>query len=83
MVYKLAADLGGMGFIENTKAACNLKNFDQHLSVNGCHGEWCKAIFATFAGAYNATKQDSEDDPGLKENGCESRASNSRSTRSI
>lgn len=35
-VYNLAADMGGMGFIELNKAECMLSVFNQYTHVNGC-----------------------------------------------
>ena len=35
VVYNLAADMGGMGFIENNKALCMLSRADQHAPADG------------------------------------------------
>jgi nucleoside-diphosphate-sugar epimerase len=67
-VYNLAADMGGMGFIENHKAECMLSVLiNTHLLVASRHNKVKKFFFASSACVYNAEKQDRPDIDGLKE----------------
>lgn len=67
-VYNLAADMGGMGFIENNKAACMLSVLiNTHLLIASKENRIKKFFYASSACVYNAGKQDSKDNPGLKE----------------
>ena len=67
-VYNLAADMGGMGFIENNKAACMLSVLiNTHLLVAAKTAKVSKFFFASSACVYNASLQDTTDNPGLKE----------------
>ncbi len=67
-IYNLAADMGGMGFIENNKAACMLSVLiNTHLLVAARDSGASKFFFASSACVYNATMQNSTDNPGLKE----------------
>jgi nucleoside-diphosphate-sugar epimerase len=67
-VYNLAADMGGMGFIENNKAACMLSVLiNTHLLMAAKENNVKKFFYASSACVYNASKQVSEDNPGLKE----------------
>jgi GDP-D-mannose 3',5'-epimerase len=67
-IYNLAADMGGMGFIENNKAACMLSVLiNTHLLVCAKEFEVRKFFFASSACVYNASKQDRTDIDGLKE----------------
>ena len=63
IVYNLAADMGGMGFIENNKALCMLSRADQHAPADG--GEATPAsprfFYASSACVYAADKQTSPD----------------------
>jgi nucleoside-diphosphate-sugar epimerase len=68
VVYNLAADMGGMGFIENNKALCmlsvlintNLINISKNQSVK-------KYFFASSACVYNQSLQSDAHNLGLKE----------------
>jgi GDP-D-mannose 3',5'-epimerase len=67
-VYNLAADMGGMGFIENNKAACMLSVLiNTHLLMAAKDHGAKRFFYASSACVYNGSKQDSEDNPGLKE----------------
>jgi len=67
-VYNLAADMGGMGFIENNKAACMLSVLiNTHLLMAAKSAKVSKFFFASSACVYNASMQDTTDNPGLKE----------------
>jgi GDP-D-mannose 3',5'-epimerase len=67
-VYNLAADMGGMGFIENNKAACMLSVLiNTHLLMAAKENGVKRFFYASSACVYNASKQESEDNPGLKE----------------
>jgi nucleoside-diphosphate-sugar epimerase len=67
-IYNLAADMGGMGFIENNKALCMLSVLiNTHLLV-AAHYEGVERFFyASSACVYNADKQRSADVTPLKE----------------
>lgn len=61
-VYNLAADMGGMGFIENNKALCMLSvliNTHMLLASRDCGVR--RYFYASSACVYNADKQRSED----------------------
>jgi nucleoside-diphosphate-sugar epimerase len=67
-IYNLAADMGGMGFIEKNKAACMLSVLiNTHLLMGAKLNGVSKFFFASSACVYNATKQSSVELPGLKE----------------
>jgi len=67
-VYNLAADMGGMGFIENNKAACMLSVLiNTHLLMSCKKHEVKKYFFASSACVYRADKQEVTANPGLKE----------------
>jgi nucleoside-diphosphate-sugar epimerase len=67
-VFNLAADMGGMGFIENNKAACMLSVLiNTHLLMAAKDFGVKRFFYASSACVYNGSKQDSEDNPGLKE----------------
>ena len=67
-VYNLAADMGGMGFIENNKAACMLSVLiNTHLLMAAKDHGVTRFFYASSACVYNGSKQDSENNPGLKE----------------
>ncbi len=58
-VYNLAADMGGMGFIENNKAACMLTVLiNTHLLMASKINGVSKFFFSSSACVYNADKQD-------------------------
>jgi GDP-D-mannose 3',5'-epimerase len=67
-VYNLAADMGGMGFIENNKALCMMSvltntNLLEASRLNGVE----KYFFASSACVYNQSRQLNTKNPGLKE----------------
>jgi len=67
-VYNLAADMGGMGFIENNKALCMLSvliNTHLLMATKECGTE--RYFYASSACVYNADKQKFEDVVPLKE----------------
>ena len=67
-VFNLAADMGGMGFIENNKAACMLSVLvNTHLLLACKENAVGRYFFASSACVYNDSKQSSPDNPGLKE----------------
>ena len=56
--YNLAADMGGMGFIENNKAACMLSVLiSTHLLVASRDNEVERFFYASSACVYNGSKQ--------------------------
>jgi nucleoside-diphosphate-sugar epimerase len=57
-VYNLAADMGGMGFIENNRALCMLSVLiNTHLLMAGREAGIERFFFASSACVYNADKQ--------------------------
>ncbi|MCO6044960.1 NAD-dependent epimerase/dehydratase family protein [Aeoliella sp. ICT_H6.2] len=67
-VYNLAADMGGMGFIENNKALCMLSVLiNTHLLQAAHEAGVDRFFYASSACVYNADKQKSEDVVPLKE----------------
>src|SRR5579862_3260260 len=57
-VYNLAADMGGMGFIENNKALCMLSVLiNTHLLMAAKQAEVSRFFFSSSACVYNADKQ--------------------------
>ncbi len=67
-VYNLAADMGGMGFIENNKALCMLSVLINTHMLQSCHETGVDRYFyASSACVYNADKQKSEDVIPLRE----------------
>lgn len=67
-VYNLAADMGGMGFIETHKAECMLSVLiNTHLLVASRDAGAKRFFFASSACIYNASKQDRNDVDGLRE----------------
>ncbi|MGE5421356.1 MAG: NAD-dependent epimerase/dehydratase family protein [Chloroflexota bacterium] len=67
-IFNLAADMGGMGFIENNKAACMISvliNTHLLLAARDCGAD--RFFYASSACVYNAQKQTDTDNPGLKE----------------
>jgi nucleoside-diphosphate-sugar epimerase len=59
-VYNLAADMGGMGFIENNKAACMLSVLiNTHLLEAAVAADVERFLFSSSACVYAARKQDS------------------------
>lgn len=67
-VYNLAADMGGMGFIETHKADCMLSVLiNTHLLLASRDVGVDRFFFASSACVYNAEKQTDPNNPGLKE----------------
>jgi GDP-D-mannose 3', 5'-epimerase len=67
-VYNLAADMGGMGFIENNKALCMLSVLiNTHLLQAAQEAKVDRFFYASSACVYNADKQRNEDVVPLKE----------------
>jgi len=67
-VYHLAADMGGMGFIENNKARCMLSVLiDTHLLMAARHHEVGRYFYASSACVYAAEHQASPDVVALRE----------------
>jgi nucleoside-diphosphate-sugar epimerase len=67
-IYNLAADMGGMGFIENNKALCMLSVLiNTHLLMAGKEAGVRRYFYASSACVYNADKQRSADVTALKE----------------
>ncbi|MGC1392075.1 MAG: NAD-dependent epimerase/dehydratase family protein [Bacteroidales bacterium] len=67
-IFNLAADMGGMGFIENNKAACMISVLiNTHLLIAACDCGIDRFFYASSACVYNGEKQTDPDNPGLKE----------------
>jgi GDP-D-mannose 3', 5'-epimerase len=67
-VYQLAADMGGMGFIANNKAACMLSVLiNTHMLAAALKAGVQRFLYASSACVYNADKQDRPDVTALKE----------------
>jgi len=67
-IFNLAADMGGMGFIENNKAACMISvliNTHLLLAARDCGTD--RFFYASSACVYNGEKQTDTNNPGLKE----------------
>jgi len=68
VVYNLAADMGGMGFIENNKALCMLSVLiNTHLLIASRDQGVKSFFFASSACVYNQAKQLDPNNPGLRE----------------
>jgi len=68
VVYNLAADMGGMGFIETHKALCMLSVLiNTHLLMAAREQGVQRFFYASSACVYAADKQTTTDNPGLKE----------------
>jgi nucleoside-diphosphate-sugar epimerase len=68
VVYNLAADMGGMGFIENNKALCMLSVLiNTHLLMAAKECGVQRFFYASSACVYNGDKQKEFDVPALKE----------------
>jgi GDP-D-mannose 3', 5'-epimerase len=68
VVYNLAADMGGMGFIEANKALCMLSVLiNTHLLQAAVDAEVERFFYASSACVYAADKQVDTENPGLKE----------------
>jgi nucleoside-diphosphate-sugar epimerase len=67
-VFNLAADMGGMGFIESHKAECMLSVLiNTHLLMAAKDLGIDRFFYASSACVYNGDKQQETDNPGLKE----------------
>jgi len=67
-VFNFAADMGGMGFIENNKAACMISVLiNTHLLMASKDCGLQRFFYASSACVYNGEKQTDTDNPGLKE----------------
>lgn len=67
-VYNLAADMGGMGFIENNKALCMLSVLiNTNLLMTSKEAGVKRFFYASSACVYNGDKQQDSLNPGLKE----------------
>jgi GDP-D-mannose 3', 5'-epimerase len=67
-VYNLAADMGGMGFIENNKALCMLSVLINTHMLQAARDQHVRRFFySSSACVYAADKQTGTDNPGLKE----------------
>ena len=67
-VYQLAADMGGMGFIENNKALCMLSVLvNTHMLQSAVKHGVEKFFYSSSACVYAGDKQTDADNPGLKE----------------
>jgi GDP-D-mannose 3',5'-epimerase len=67
-VFNLAADMGGMGFIENNKAACMISVLiNTHLLLAARDAAVEGFLFGSSACVYNADKQTDPDVTALKE----------------
>lgn len=68
LVFNLAADMGGMGFIEANKAACMLSSLiNTHLLIAARDKSVSRFFYASSACVYNADKQSVSDVDPLKE----------------
>ena len=68
VVFNLAADMGGMGFIENNKALCMLTVLiNTHLLMAAREHGVARYFYASSACVYNADKQRNEDVTPLRE----------------
>lgn len=68
VIFNLAADMGGMGFIENNKALCMLSVLiNTHLLQSARNFGAERYFFASSACVYRSDLQDSTSTPGLKE----------------
>ena len=67
-VYNLAANMGGMGFIEHNKALCMLSVLINTHMLEAARKQGVQRYFyASSACVYNADKQRDANNPGLKE----------------
>jgi GDP-D-mannose 3', 5'-epimerase len=67
-VFNLAADMGGMGFIENNKAACMISVLiNTHLLLAAKECGIDRYFYSSSACVYNGDKQTDTNNPGLKE----------------
>jgi GDP-D-mannose 3', 5'-epimerase len=67
-VFNLAADMGGMGFIEKNKAACMLSVLiNTHMLIASKECGIDRYFYASSACVYNGEKQTDPENPGLRE----------------
>src|SRR6202166_1980866 len=67
-IYNLAANMGGMGFIENNKALCMLSVLINTQMLQAAKKYGCRKFFySSSACVYNGDKQIDTACPGLKE----------------
>ncbi len=67
-IYNLAADMGGMGFIENNKALCMITVLiNTHLCIAAKEAGVERLFYASSACVYNGEKQKDYNIPALKE----------------
>ncbi|MDE3166307.1 MAG: NAD-dependent epimerase/dehydratase family protein, partial [Acidobacteriota bacterium] len=67
-IYNFAANMGGMGFIENNKALCMLSVLINTHMLQAAQAAGVKRYFySSSACVYNADKQRDVNNPGLKE----------------
>jgi nucleoside-diphosphate-sugar epimerase len=67
-VYNFAANMGGMGFIENNKALCMLSVLINTHMLQAAQAAGVQRFFySSSACVYNGDKQTDPDNPGLKE----------------
>jgi nucleoside-diphosphate-sugar epimerase len=67
-IYNLAANMGGMGFIENNKALCMLSVLiNTHMLQAAQKSGVQKYFYSSSACVYNGDKQRDPENPGLKE----------------
>jgi GDP-D-mannose 3', 5'-epimerase len=67
-IYNFAANMGGMGFIENNKALCMLSVLiNTHMLQAAQKSGAQRYFYSSSACVYNADKQRDPDNPGLKE----------------
>jgi GDP-D-mannose 3',5'-epimerase len=67
-VFNLAADMGGMGFIETHKADCMLSVLiNTHMLMAARDGGVRRYFYSSSACVYNGEKQTDPENPGLKE----------------
>ncbi len=67
-IYNLAANMGGMGFIENNKALCMLSVLvNTHMLQAARKFGVPRFFYSSSACVYNADKQRDPENPGLKE----------------
>jgi GDP-D-mannose 3', 5'-epimerase len=67
-IYNLAANMGGMGFIEHNKALCMLSVLiNTHMLQAALHNGCQKFFYSSSACVYNADKQTTFEAPSLRE----------------
>ena len=67
-VFNLAADMGGMGFIEHNKALCMLSSLiNTHMLMAASHNKVKRFFFSSSACVYAGDKQTNADVTALKE----------------